>query len=83
MTVKQAATSQTFKEKKALGFCYAGRPQATDEPITQPHRALWKGPYVAYCHHPREDQLHPCQPDQLLQPDDHRHPEPEDDEEAA
>ena len=80
MAVEHAATSQPLK---ALGLAKrGGHKLLTNHPRT-PSGAVRSLSEAAYCHQPREDQLHPCQPDQLLQPVDHGHDEPEDDDEAA
>ena len=79
--VERAATSQIFtstwigkREWKATNSWRTG---------THPIGRCVSIAKEAYCPHPRGDQLHPCRLDQLSQPVDHRHEEPEDDDEAA
>ena len=69
--------------QKSLGLAKrGGHKLLTNHPRT-PSGAVRSLSKASHCHQPRDDQLHPCQPDQSLQPVDQGRDEPEDDDEAA
>ena len=79
----QLSRRQRLNHSKALGLAKRGGHRLLTNHQRTPSGAVRSLSKASHCHQPREDQLHPCQPDQSLQPVDQGHDEPEDDDEAA